>query len=280
MKIFDLRFFCLFFAVNTLLCANSTQDAWKGDEYVKNSESQSSAEDFIQGVQFRGMESILDVGCGDGKITVAMARAVPQGFVIGVDISSSMIQTAKNAFPGQKNLSFYVEDAAKANFDQQFDLITSFTVMQWVLEQSQALQCFEKALKPGGKLWIQMPTGLPKAMEQALEKTVLSARWRGYFTQFSAPWRFYQADEYRDLLVEAHLLPTRLDVATKHELFPSRAVFQGFLRQWFPYLRPLPEDQKDAFLTDLLNDYLNVLPADEQGRVSFIVDRLEVEATK
>jgi hypothetical protein len=45
-------------------------------------------------------------------------------------------------------------------------------------------------------------------------------------------------------------------------------------------LRPIPADQKDAFLTDLLDQYLEVLPADEQGRVSFIVDRLEVEARK
>jgi trans-aconitate methyltransferase len=152
--------------------------------------------------------------------------------------------------------------------------------MQWVLEQSQALQCFEKALKPGGRLWIQMPTGLPKAMQQALEKTTRSERWKEYFTQFSPAWRFYQPEEYRALLVKGRFTPTRLDVTSKHERFPSRAVFHGFLKQWFPYLRPLPAEQKDAFLNDLLDAYLKILPADEQGRVSFIVDRLEVEATK
>ncbi len=269
--------FCLFFT----LSAFAAQDSWKGDEYAKNSESQkASAEDFMQGVQFKGTECILDVGCGDGKITAAIARAVPQGSVIGVDISPSMVQMAKSAFPDQKNLSFFVEDAAKVDFDQKFDLIISFTVMQWVLEQSQALRCFEKALLPGGKLWIQMPTGLPKAMELALEKTLSSTRWKSHFAQFSAPWKFYQADEYRELLIQADFLPIRLDVVTKHEFFPSRAAFQGFLKQWFPYLRPLPADQKDAFLTDLLDHYLEVLPADELGKVSFIVDRLEVEATK
>jgi trans-aconitate methyltransferase len=142
------------------------------------------------------------------------------------------------------------------------------------------LQCFEKALKPGGKLWIQMPTGLPIAMQQALEKTLSSEKWKSYFTKFSAPWRFYQADEYRTLLTNVHLNPTRLDVVTKHEHFPSRAAFHGFLKQWFPYLRPLPAEQKDAFLTDLLDQYLSILPADKEGKVSFIVDRLEVEATK
>ena len=267
---------CLSLVLTSLLCA----DPWKGDDYAKNNDSQkSSAEDFMQGVQFKGTECILDVGCGDGKITAAMARSVPKGDVVGVDISSSMIQAAKGAFSEQQNLRFLVEDAAKVDFDQKFDLITSFTVMQWVLEQTQALQRFEKALKPGGKLWIQMPTGLPVAMQQALDKTLSSEKWKGTFAQFSPPWRFYQADEYKALLQSTHFKPVRLDVVSKHEHFPSRAAFHGFLKQWFPYLRPLAADQKDAFLTDLLDNYLSILPVDDQGRVSFIVDRLEVEAS-
>ncbi len=274
------RLLSLSFICSPLLYA-TPQDHWKGDEYAKNSESQKeSAEDFMQQVQFKGTEVILDVGCGDGKITAAMAKKVPSGSVIGVDISSSMIQAAKIAFPEQKNLSFLVEDAAKVHYDQQFDLVTSFTVMQWVLEQKAALDGFQKALKPGGKLWIQMPTGLPVAMQQALDKTISQERWKAYFTQFSPPWRFYQSDEYQTLLVNAQLTPIRMEVTTKHEHFPSRAAFHGFLKQWFPYLRPLPAEQKEAFLTELLDHYLTLLPVDEKGRVSFIVDRLEVEALK
>lgn len=276
--------FCTCLVALFMTCAawgETGSDHWKGDEYAKNSASQqASADAFLQTVQFKGTEWILDVGCGDGKITAALARKVPQGAVIGVDISASMIQAAEQAFSHQQNLRFYVKEAAKVDDQQKFDLITSFTVMQWVLEQTTALECFAKALKPGGKVWIQMPTGLPSAMQQALAQTISSERWKSSFAHFSPPWRFYQADEYRELLLGAHLTPTRLEVATKHERFPSRAAFHGFLKQWFPYLRPLSAEQKEAFLTDLLDHYLTLLPADEQGRVSFIVDRLEVEAIK
>jgi trans-aconitate 2-methyltransferase len=268
-------------AVFLFSLAHAEQDPWKGDEYAKNSESQkSSADDFLQGMQFQGIRTILDVGCGDGKITAALARAIPEGSVVGVDISPSMIETAQRSFSRSENLSFQTQDVAHLDFNEQFGLITSFTLMQWVLEQTRALQCFEKALKPEGKLWIQMPSALPEAMQQALEKTISDKKWQDYFTQFSAPWRFYQPEEYRALLVDAHLTPTRLDVVPKHEHFPSRAVFHGFLKQWFPYLRPLPVELKDAFLTDLLDSYLEILPVDDQGRVSFILNRLEVEATK
>ncbi len=118
------------------------------------------------------------VECGDGKITAAMASAIPNGRVIGVDISPSMVEFAKGVFSNCSNLKFFIQDAALIDFQEKFDLITSFTVMQWVLEQQQALEGFEKALKPGGKLCIQMPTGLPVAMEQALNQLDLHKQYR------------------------------------------------------------------------------------------------------
>jgi len=265
----------------TSLAAAQTNDPWKGESYAKHSDSQkSSAEHYLSGLNLDGVTALLDVGCGDGKVTAAIAQALPESEVIGVDISPSMIDFAHAAFSTVPNLTFLIQDAAKINYLEKFDLITSFTVMQWVLEQAQALDRFEKALKPGGRLCIQMPTGLPSAMEKALEKTTSAEKWRKYFSQFSPPWKFYQPQEYRPLLERAQFSLSRLETVTKHEKFPTRAAFQGILRQWFPYLRPLPADLKDPFLTELVDTYLNLLPLDEKGQVSFIVTRLEVEARK
>ena len=80
-----------------------------------------------------------------------MASAIPNGRVIGVDISPSMIEFAKEAFSKYSNLKFFIQDAAHIDFQEKFALITSFTVKQWVLEQQQVLNGIEKALKPGGK---------------------------------------------------------------------------------------------------------------------------------
>ncbi len=268
-------------AVISSLLASEVKDSWKGDEYAKNSESQkSSAEDFIGALHLDDFSIVLDVGCGDGKITAAIANLVPHGEVVGVDISPSMIRFANQAFSNVANLSFDIQDAAQINYTEKFNLITSFTVMQWVLPQAQALNAMHKALKPGGTLCIQMPTGLPEAMQGALSKLIFSDQWAKYFVGFSAPWKFYQPEEYKELLLNANFVPSRIETSTKHEKFPSREVFQGFLRQWFPYLRPLPEDLKDIFLTKLVDEYLKALPVDQAGRVSFIVTRLEVEAKK
>jgi ubiquinone/menaquinone biosynthesis C-methylase UbiE len=44
-------------------------------------------------------EHILDVGCGDGKVTAELARAVPKGSVTGIDASPEMIRFARKTFP-------------------------------------------------------------------------------------------------------------------------------------------------------------------------------------
>jgi trans-aconitate methyltransferase len=259
----------------------AVEDSWDGKDYAQNSESQKqSAANFLRGHLIHDREKILDVGCGDGKITAQLAQLVPQGTVVGVDISSSMIAAAKKWEQELNNLTFEVKDAASLGFVDDFDLITSFTVMQWVLEQSKALEEFALALKEGGRLWIQMPIALPAPMQQALQEVTSKRKWKDYFKDFSPPWRFYQPEEYRELLEKAHFTPSRMEVVYNVETFPSKEAFTSFLRQWFPYLRPLPKVAKEPFLTELIEAYLRILPLDEKGQVLFIVDRLEVEAVK
>lgn len=268
-----------FFIGMHLFCI--AQDPWKGDDYAKNSDSQlGTALDFMQDVTFFGNEAVLDVGAGDGKISAFMARNVPRGYVYGVDISPSMVQTAKNAFPQIENLTFTIGNASKLNFIEEFDLVTSFTVMQWVLEQKEALECFHRALKKGGRLWLQTPIALPTPMQKALAKTLSSDAWSSHYKDFSPPWRFYTLDEYLPLLEQAKFFVTKKRIVQKHETFPSREAFHGFLRQWFPYLRVLNESEKDLFLKDLLDAYFEVLPLDSQGRACFNADRMEIQAIK
>ena len=65
----------------------------------------------------RGDEHILDVGCGDGKVTAEIARAVPRGSVVGIDASPEMIAVRAQSFSaGQiSNLEFQVMDARKSS---------------------------------------------------------------------------------------------------------------------------------------------------------------------
>ena len=96
--------------------------AWNAADYAANSAVQQTwARELIAQLHLRGDEHILDVGCGDGKVTAEIARAVPRGSVAGVDASAPMIEFARQTFPRGKvpNLEFQVMDAREikaANF--------------------------------------------------------------------------------------------------------------------------------------------------------------------
>ncbi|MFN6530106.1 class I SAM-dependent methyltransferase [Nostoc sp. ChiSLP03a] len=97
-------------------------DKWNPEDYCKNSSDQQKwAKEAIVKLNLKGNESILDIGCGDGKVTADIASYIPNGSVIGIDNSSEMIDFAqKNFSPSYfPNLSFQIADAKNLNFNNK-----------------------------------------------------------------------------------------------------------------------------------------------------------------
>jgi trans-aconitate 2-methyltransferase len=70
---------------------------WNAESYSRQSSlQQAMAEEQLSSLTLEGSERILDVGCGDGKITAAIAARVPRGSVLGVDPSRDMIAFASS----------------------------------------------------------------------------------------------------------------------------------------------------------------------------------------
>jgi trans-aconitate methyltransferase len=60
---------------------------WDSEDYLKHSSAQYKwAKELLGKLDLQGTESILDIGCGDGKITAMIASLVPSGDVVGIDI--------------------------------------------------------------------------------------------------------------------------------------------------------------------------------------------------
>ncbi|HEY4416446.1 MAG TPA: class I SAM-dependent methyltransferase, partial [Verrucomicrobiae bacterium] len=82
---------------------SSTSIVWNAADYAANSAVQYDwARELIATLDLRGDEQLLDVGCGDGKITAEIARALPRGSVIGTDVSPEMIAFARKKFPARE----------------------------------------------------------------------------------------------------------------------------------------------------------------------------------
>ncbi len=91
-------------------------------------------------------ERILDLGCGTGQLTEKIARS--GAFVQGIDSSLSMVSTAKANYP---HISFAVADARDFQVEDPLDAVFSNAVLHWVKQPDAAIDCVEKALRPGGR---------------------------------------------------------------------------------------------------------------------------------
>src|SRR5262245_6739793 len=127
---------------------------WNAGEYNRHSSLQETlAEEQLARLTLQGTERVLDVGCGDGKITAAIAARIPRGSVLGVDPSHNMIAFANGHFgpATQPNLRFAVADVRRLTYRGEFDRVVSFNALHWVPEQDAALRSLRATLVDSGQ---------------------------------------------------------------------------------------------------------------------------------
>src|SRR4051794_29942956 len=101
---------------------------WNASGYERESSLQRwLAERSLRGLVLDGAERVLDVGCGNGRITAEIASRLARGSIVGVDASANMIDFAREHYAGtHANLELRVADAAQLSFREEFDLVVSF----------------------------------------------------------------------------------------------------------------------------------------------------------
>lgn len=99
--------------------------------------------------------TVLDVGCGTGAITRGIAEIVgPKGRVVGIDSNPALIEQARQSFGGITGLEFEVGDIFHLPYENQFDIVTSARVLQWLSDPAGALKSLKSSAKPDGRLLI------------------------------------------------------------------------------------------------------------------------------
>jgi len=255
---------------------------WHASDYARQSSlQQAMAEEQLGRLTLSGSERVLDVGCGDGKVTAEIAARVPRGSVLGVDPSRDMIAFASGRFgpPAHANLRFEVADARRLPYRDEFDLVVSFNALHWVPEQDAALGSIRAALKPTGRALLRMvPTGRRESLEDVIEEVRQRPRWAAYFPLFQKPYVHYTPEEYRALAEQAGLRVTRLHVEDKAWDFKTREAFVAFARATFvEWTRCVPETEWDAFITDVLDRYRSVAATGQQDANTFKFYQMEAE---
>jgi trans-aconitate 2-methyltransferase len=269
---------------------------WNARDYAAFSTAQQEwARELIDKLRLRGDEVLLDIGCGDGRATALIAERLPEGSILGVDNSASMIALATEQFPpaaapsgpaapaapsAHPNLSFRLMDAARLELPRAFDVAFSNAALHWVRDHEAMLRGVRGCLLPGGRLLFQMGgRGNAAEVGVVVDEVVARPRWRGSFDGFTSPYHFACPEDYEEWLPRAGFRVRRAELLPKVMRHADREAFLGWLRTtWFPYTDRLPAELRDAFLGDVAAAYTAAHAPDSAGVVHLRMVRLEVEA--
>jgi trans-aconitate methyltransferase len=172
---------------------------WNADTYHRVSDPQYEwGLPVLARLALEGDERVLDVGCGTGRLTEKLLDRVPEGEVVAIDLSFSMLQTARAHLTPRfgERVSFVQGDAAALPVRGGADAIFSTATFHWVLDHPLLFKSLYAALKPGGRLIAQC--GGVRNIQRLHDRCAALAidpEFAPYFAGWTGPWHFADPDE-------------------------------------------------------------------------------------
>lgn len=166
------------------------ENQWKSTLYEsKHSFVWQYGADLLELLSPQQGERILDLGCGTGQLTQAIAA---QGAIaIGIDKASTMIEQAQKNYP---DLRFEVADAINFHFEEPFDAVFSNAALHWIKQPELVIACIWESLKPAGRFVAEFGgKGNIKAIAIAISNALEIA---GYPVEPLSLWYFPSIGEY------------------------------------------------------------------------------------
>ncbi|MDR3502515.1 MAG: class I SAM-dependent methyltransferase [Legionella sp.] len=200
---------------------------------------------------------VLDLCCGDGGVTNAIADALESAGIqlekiVGYDISQEQIEVAKQYEDGV-NRFFKEQDVAAMSDINEYDVIISLFGLHWLADINDAAARIHEALKPEGKLFFFVPLEKNKLFEFR-QILVNSERWKPYFNEFELKPFHYDPEIYRDAFIPFFQDENPEAISGTQQVDFNTDRFKQFLSSWLPELRLMPtEKEKQDYLEELIN---------------------------
>ncbi|MDE1825192.1 MAG: class I SAM-dependent methyltransferase [Candidatus Micrarchaeota archaeon] len=256
--------------------AKSTQELQTASSKIQQKEK--AGEKLISVLSISGKMSVLDIGSGDGTLTLKLAKRT-SGQVIRIDNSlDNLLPVKKQAEQeGITNITFLEMDARTMKFENKFDAIFSDSRLHLINGHDHVLGKIKDALKPGGILGLQIPlVTRATAFIDPIEKVTKSADMLGYYTNWTPQWLLPGPEGYDPLLkqtgvqAKSRIISEPIALSTLEE---SLHFFNYNLNILKDYTRLLPPDDIPKLESRIRK---NVEEQLKSGEISFQMDRLFV----
>ncbi|PZO73666.1 MAG: trans-aconitate 2-methyltransferase [Mesorhizobium amorphae] len=252
---------------------------WSAEQYLRFAgERTRAARDLLLGVPPAQVRRAMDLGCGPGNSTELLVARYPEAEVAGIDSSPAMIAAARERLPA---CDFAVADIG-AWEGENYDLLFANAVLQWLPDHAALLPRLVGCLAEGGSLAVQMPDNLDEPSHRAMREVAELAPFRDKLAA--------AAGERTEILGASALyallkpLCRRVDVWRTTYHHPLGGV-DGVV-DWLgstglrPFLAPLDEGGRDAFLAEYRTRIAAAYPLEADGTLLLPFPRLFFVATR
>lgn len=225
-----------------------------------------------------GDETVVDAGCGSGRVTQVLLERLPRGRVIGIDGSPSMIAAARERLGDDPRLTLVCADLAELDRDEHLggmhaDAILSTATFHWISDHARLFGRLRAAIRDGGRLVAQCGgagniASIHAAARAAGERDPFAAHLSGWV----GPWRFAEPAETESLLRAAGFRDARAWLEPR-PVEPSQP--REYLREinLGAHLEQLPAELREPFLDAVIERV-----AHPDGGLSIDYVRLNVDA--
>jgi trans-aconitate methyltransferase len=208
-------------------------------------------------LRLRGDEVVLDAGCGTGRLTAELIGALPQGHVVGVDLSQNMLHAAREHLGAQfgGGVSLVACDLLQLPFESAFDVIVSTAAFHWVLDHDRLFRTLRQALVPGGRLEAQCGGG-PNiaALRNRVNALAATPKFARFFTGFHEPWLYQDAEGAAQSLRRAGFAAVETSLEAALTVLAGAEQYNEFVRNIIlrRHLENIPEEELRAeFMAEL-----------------------------
>ncbi len=150
-------------------------------------------------LDLRGDETVLDAGCGTGRVTELLIERVPRGKVIAVDSAPAMVAKAREAIGDRAEV--LLQDLSELHLAELVDAIFSNAVFHWVIDHDRLFTRLFEALSPGGQIEAQCGgAGNIQTFHDAVNRLADRPPFSSYFENWQGPWHFASDTEEAERL--------------------------------------------------------------------------------
>ncbi len=224
----------------------------------------------LERLPLRGDETVIDAGCGTGRLTELVLERLPHGRVIATDGSRNMLDAAREHLDSRfgDRVRYVQADLLALPFDQEADIVFSTATFHWITDHDALFRRLFEALNPGGWLIAQCGGGpnIAAIADRALAALAILRRdpYSRHTGDWAGPWNFAGAPETVARLEAAGFDHAAAEVIHAPVVMADEVAYREFLSTVVlgTHLERLPDDElRTAFINEMVEAGRNDEPA-------------------